>query len=99
MLHDDDRPASLSGLHTEFDLFISYRRDDNAHGLVSTLHQEILADQRRYSTWVPRIFFDTEAIRGLDDWRHRIQSALRNTKILLVCISPGYFESSYCRWE
>jgi hypothetical protein len=46
-----------------------------------------------------RIFFDTEEIKDMDDWRHRILGALRHSKILLVCLSPNYFASQPCRWE
>ena len=35
----------------------------------------------------------------MDDWRHRILGGLRHSKILLVCLSPNYFASEYCRWE
>ena len=35
----------------------------------------------------------------MDDWQHRILGALRHSKILLVCLSPDYFRSPYCRWE
>ena len=35
----------------------------------------------------------------MDDWRHRILGGLRQPKILLVCLSPSYFASPYCRWE
>ena len=35
----------------------------------------------------------------MDDWRHRILNGLRSSKILLVCLSPNYFRSEYCRWE
>src|SRR5262249_31047261 len=34
-----------------------------------------------------------------DDWRHNIQAALRDSKMLLVCLSPNYFASEVCRLE
>ncbi|MFC1806034.1 TIR domain-containing protein, partial [Planctomycetota bacterium] len=89
-----------------YDLFISYsRRNDepqkqgDSRGWVTALRDEILADQRRFSAEPLRIFFDTEAIRSMDDWRHRILEGLRHSRILLVCLSPDYFRSEYCRME
>lgn len=91
---------------TEFDIFISYARKDNApipatypHGWVTAIRDHILADHARVSREPLRIFFDVEEIKTADDWRHRILGALRSSKILLVCLSPGYFASEYCRWE
>jgi len=88
-----------------FELFISYARADNAprpgdpKGWVTALRDEILADHRRFSTEPLRIFLDTSEIKDMEDWRHRILGALRESKILLVCLSPSYFASRYCRWE
>ncbi|MBI2422952.1 MAG: toll/interleukin-1 receptor domain-containing protein [Candidatus Hydrogenedentes bacterium] len=89
-----------------YELFISYSRKDNvpqkpgdATGWVMALRDEILADHRRFSTEPLRIFFDTEEIESMDDWRHRILDALRHSRILLVCLSPDYFRSEYCRME
>jgi tetratricopeptide (TPR) repeat protein len=89
-----------------YELFISYSRKDNApqksgdsKGWVSALWDEILADHRRFSTEPLRIFFATEEIKSMDDWRHRILEALRQSRILLVCLSPNYFHSEYCRME
>ncbi|MFI5461530.1 MAG: toll/interleukin-1 receptor domain-containing protein, partial [Isosphaerales bacterium] len=38
-------------------------------------------------------------ILGMDDWRHRILGGLRESRLLLVCLSPAYLESEYCAWE
>jgi len=74
-----------------YELFISYSRKDNvqqkpgdAKGWVTALRDEILADHRRFSTEPLRIFFDTEEILSMDDWRHRILKGLRHSRILLV---------------
>lgn len=89
-----------------YELFISYSRKDNTprqpedtRGWVTALRDEILADHRRFSTEPLRIFFDSSEIRDMDDWRHRILEGLRHSRILLVCLSPDYFKSEYCRWE
>lgn len=89
-----------------YELFISYSRRDNlprkpddARGWVTALCDEILADHRRFSTEPLRIFFDSTEIKSMEDWRHRILDALRHSRILLVCLSPDYFHSKYCRME
>jgi tetratricopeptide (TPR) repeat protein len=68
-------------------------------GWVSALRDHILADHRRFSTEPLHIFFDRTEIQTMQDWRHRILGALRSSSILLVCLSPNYFSSPYCRWE
>ncbi|MEK6259122.1 MAG: toll/interleukin-1 receptor domain-containing protein [Planctomycetota bacterium] len=91
-----------------FEIFLSYSRRDNmvsddappeTKGWVMALRDHILADHRRFNTEPLRIFFDADDIRDMDDWRHRILGGLRSSKFLLVCLSPNYFRSDYCRWE
>ncbi len=82
-----------------YELFISYSRKDDTGGWVTALRDAILADHRRFSSEPMRIFFDRDAIADMDDWRHRILRGLRASSLLLVCLSPNYFESPYCRWE
>jgi len=85
---------------TEYELFISYARLDNRpDGWVAALRDALVADQRRYSTEPLRIFFDTDEIKDMDDWRHRILGGLRSSRVLLVCLSPSYLRSQPCRWE
>ncbi|MCX6880092.1 MAG: toll/interleukin-1 receptor domain-containing protein, partial [Verrucomicrobia bacterium] len=62
-------------------------------------YEHILADHRQFSTAPLRIFFDTQDIKDAEDWRHRILHGLRESKMLLVCLSPNYFASAPCRWE
>ena len=91
-----------------YDLFLSYARLDNQpipatfpRGWVTAIYEHILADHRKFSTAPLRIFFDTQEIKDGNDWRHRILGGLRHSKMLLVCLSPGYFASQFCRreWE
>jgi hypothetical protein len=81
-----------------FDVFISYSRKDNQSGWVTALHDLILANARIAGQPV-RAFFDANDIGSEQDWRHRILQGLRHSKVLLVCLSPNYFASDYCRWE
>jgi len=81
-----------------FDVFISYSRKDNQSGWVTALRDLIVANAQVAGQPV-RLFFDTDDIGSEQDWRHRILSGLRYSKVLLVCLSPNYFTSDYCRWE
>ncbi len=81
-----------------FDIFISYARHDDSDGWVTGLRDVIVADFQRFER-TPRIFLDREDIRDMDDWRHRILVGLRESRVLLVCLSPAYLKSEYCRWE
>jgi tetratricopeptide (TPR) repeat protein len=86
-----------------FDVFISYcRRDDvgpGGRGWVTALKDLLVAGGSTSGGLPLRVFFDTDDIRDWEDWRHRILAALRQSKVLVVCLSPGYFGSEYCRWE
>ena len=91
---------------TDYDVFISYSRKDNQSipdtyplGWVAAIRDHIATDHRQFSTVPLRFFFDTDEIKDAEDWRHRILGALRRSKMLLVCLSPNYFASEYCRWE
>ena len=90
--------------HAPFDVFLSYARADNhppdpQQGWVTALHAFIQRAARLPGGVAPRVFFDTQDIRDYEDWRHRILEALRHSKVLLVCLSPAYFNSKNCRWE
>ncbi len=98
--------TTMSDATNDYDIFISYARKDNRpiqraypFGWVTALRDHILADHRRFSTGPLRVFLDTDEVRDMDDWRHRILGALRQSKVLLVCLSPNYFASEPCRWE
>jgi tetratricopeptide (TPR) repeat protein len=83
-----------------FDLFVSYSRRDDRQGRVSDLAGLIRESYRASADGKElRVFFDTEEIHGMDDWQHRILYGIRSARLLLVCLSPSYFESEYCAWE
>jgi tetratricopeptide (TPR) repeat protein len=83
----------------EFDVFISYARADDGGGWVSGLRDAIYADFREFSSEPFRIFFDTTEIHSRQDWELRLRHGLRTARVLLVCLSPNYLRSTYCRWE
>jgi tetratricopeptide (TPR) repeat protein len=82
-----------------YDVFISYARADNEGGWVSELRDAIYADFRTFSSEPFKIFFDTEEIRSRQDWESRLREGLRSSRVLLMCLSPNYLKSIYCRWE
>jgi tetratricopeptide (TPR) repeat protein len=84
----------------DYDVFISYARADNATGWVSWLRDAIAEDFEGFSEPV-RIFFDTAEIRSGHDWELRLGQGLRSSRVLLVCLSPNYLRSEWCRreWE
>ena len=84
----------------KYDFFVSYARRDNRDGWITRFVEALLEEHRKHTggrELVP--FFDTEDIRGLDDWRHRIYHGLADSRLLLAFISPGYFASEWCRRE
>jgi hypothetical protein len=82
-----------------WDLFISYARADNTDGWVTALRDAIYEDFRTFSAEQFRIFLDTDEIRSRQDWDLRLSEGLRTARVLLVCLSPNYLRSKYCRWE
>jgi hypothetical protein len=85
---------------SSFNLFVSYSRRDNLQNRVSDFVDRIREDYRAATDGTElRLFFDSDNIKGMDDWRHRILGAIRSTRLLLVCLSPHFVESDYCAWE
>lgn len=86
---------------SEFDVFISYARRDDVNGWVSQLRDAVCAERRVFdpSPFPIFPFFDREAIHSGNDWRRRLRQGLRSSRVLLVCLSPNYLQSEFCRWE
>ena len=76
-----------------YDLFISYSRRDNQQGRITQLVERIQADFAAFAGRPLVPFFDATEIRGMDDWRHRILQGLRESRLLLACLSPAYLQS------
>ena len=83
----------------KYDVFISYSRADDKDGWVSGLRDAIYEDFREFSSEPFRIFFDTTEVTSRRDWDLRLRQALATSQVLLVCLSPNYLRSLYCRWE
>jgi tetratricopeptide (TPR) repeat protein len=82
-----------------YQLFISYARVDNRQGHVTELVNRIREQYQEFAGAPLRVYFDTEEILGFEVWRHRILAGLRDSQLLLVCITPGYLKSEVCQWE
>ena len=85
----------------KFDVFLSYPRSDNARGRVTELKEEIERTYAAATGEALTVFFDSKAIRGMDDWQGRIQQAVRGSCLFVAILSPAYLRSKWCRaeWE
>ena len=82
-----------------YDLFISYSRHDNEQGRITQLVERIKTDFAPFAKRELVPFFDQQEIHGMADWRQRILQGLRESRLLLACLSPAYLRSEYCEWE
>ncbi len=72
------------------DFFVSYARDD--HMFVELLKEKLDPDE--FSLWV-----DSGDIKGGDEWRNKIDTALHNCIAILVVMSPDSAQSTYVTYE
>jgi len=82
-----------------YDLFISYSRNDDRQGRITELVERIKQDFAGFAGRELVPFFDKHEIHGMQDWRQRILQGLRESRLLLACLSPTYLTSDYCEWE
>jgi tetratricopeptide (TPR) repeat protein len=82
-----------------YDLFISYAHADNTRGQVRDLCDAVRQDFRRFAGRDLEVFFDEAAIPTMADWERRIAQGLRESRLFLAVLSPGYFASAYCLRE
>ena len=85
-----------------YDIFFSYSRRDNERGQVTALKAQIETSFHSFAGRKLNVFLDTHpenGIKGMDDWRQKIQRCLRESHLFLAVLSPNYLASPYCRWE
>ncbi len=85
-----------------YDLFISYSRHDNSDGRITQLVERIKSDFEAFANRPLELFFDIsieDGIKGMEDWRLKILKGLRESRMLIACLSPSYLRSEYCEWE
>ncbi|CAK8693899.1 unnamed protein product [Clavelina lepadiformis] len=78
-----------------------FKREDNRHIMISYKHKDSLdlatkineaLIEAGYRTWI-----DLEEMRG--DMLDKMPEAVKNAFVVLVFLSPGYYESRYCEDE
>lgn len=89
----------MTGVADEYDVFLSYARDDNELEAVTRLAEDIRAIFARRTRRQLRIFIDLQEISTAQLWRERISSALHASTILIAVVTEGYLESGWCRSE
>jgi hypothetical protein len=82
-----------------WDIFISYSRRDNTDGRVTQIIKRIQSEFEVTAGRPLKVFYDKADIIGMQDWRHRLLQGLRESRLLVTCISPAYLSSEYCEWE
>ncbi|WP_310600360.1 tetratricopeptide repeat protein, partial [Desulfobulbus sp.] len=82
-----------------YDIFISYARRDNTGNQVGSLVDQIAARFATFAGRPLRPFFDTREIEGGEYWQDKILAGLKESRLMLACLSPGYLASQWCEWE
>jgi len=77
----------LRSITLSYDLFISYSRRDNENGRLSQLLERISSDFESVVGRSLKVFLDKSEIRGMDDWRQKIQQGLRESHLFLAALS------------
>lgn len=89
MQSESDRVSSeVSTEESSYDVFVSYARRDNTAGWATAIVDRLREARPTPGAPPLRVFFDTAEIRGMDDWRQRLEGAMRRSRVLLVCLSP-----------
>jgi hypothetical protein len=90
----------------QYDVFISYRQADNAHGWVTRFDetlQSMLREHARPSKdeWDYRVFRDNRDIAGNDDLDEKIRAAASSSAVFVVIMSENYLagDSTWCAQE
>jgi len=81
--------------------FLSYVRSDDAHefGRITELRRTLEGEVRMQTGKAFHIFQDRNDIAWGEQWKERIESALRGVTFLIPIVTPSYFRSPSCRNE
>ena len=81
--------------------FFSYVRSDDAHdlGRLTELRQSLEGEIKMQTGRPFHIFQDRNDISWGEQWKERIESALRGVTFLIPIVTPSYFQSPSCRSE
>jgi tetratricopeptide (TPR) repeat protein len=83
----------------QYDIFISYSRSDNTKNQVAKLVERIAKEFHVFAGRPLRPFFDTREISGGEFWQDKILSGLKDSRLMLACLSPAHLASQWCEWE
>lgn len=79
--------------------FLSYAHGDDELGEISRFRERLQYEVDRHLGRRFPIFFDRSDLGWGDNWDARIRAALGGVTVLIPILSPGYFNSEYCRVE
>jgi len=81
----------------EWDVFISYTRDELVSEWVHKVFYPVLNNRLRICLGEePKIFIDDKNTRGGDAWPEKLKKALGTSKLLIGIWSPWYFKKDWC---
>jgi L-asparaginase len=82
------------------DAFLSYSHyDKDVDEDALPVAKDLKKKYRRLHAKDLSLFIDTEAIWGNEEWRRRIEAALKESITMISCVSPSYLKSKECKWE
>ena len=82
-----------------YSVFVSYSRRDDATGWVEQLVEALRREAREVLDDGFEVFFDRHDLRTREEWRTQLAWAVRESEVLMACVSTPYFESDFCLWE
>ncbi len=91
----------MSDNQTNYDIFISYARVDNAESWIKAYVDALVAEFRRITGGRElRYFWDTERIPDFSHWQMEIfNEGIAKSKLFLAFLSPNYLVSKVCQRE
>ena len=82
-----------------YSVFVSYSRRDDVVGWVEQLVEALRREAREVLDDGFEVFFDRHDLRTREEWRTQLAWAVRESEVLMACVSTPYFESDFCLWE
>jgi hypothetical protein len=98
VLHDDASAMERVSQETyDYDVFISYAREDGAwvyENVYVPLRDAVLPGGKKLA-----VFFDTASIRGGSGWQSKIAFSIDASRFIVPVYTETYFAKAYCRFE
>lgn len=80
----------------EYDVFVSYRRQEPVKTWVSNYFVPELKNWLAAEVGFANVFFDDDDIESGESFESALEYALRRSKVMVPVWAPGYFYSSWC---